>query len=48
MAQVVETLMDKMSSQDGLQIATVTLDNIVNSDRLARIRAAKTIKQAGR
>ena len=48
MAQVVETVIDKMSSQDGLQNAIVTLDNVVNTDRLARIRAGEAIKQAGR
>ena len=48
MAQVVEAVMDKMSAQDGLQNATLTLDNVLNTDRLARIRAAETIAQAGR
>ena len=47
MAQVVETVMDKMSSHDGLQNATVTLDSVLNTDRLARIRAAEAITQAG-
>lgn len=48
MAQVVEAVMDKMSAQDGLQNATMTLDNVLNTDRLARIRADETIAQAGR
>lgn len=47
MAQVVETVMDKMSSHDGLQNATVTLDSVIDTDRLARIRAAEAITQAG-
>lgn len=46
-AQVVETVMDKMSATDGLQNATVTLDNVLNTDRLARIRAGEAIAQAG-
>ncbi len=46
MAQVVEQVIDKMSATDGLQNATVTLDNVLNTDRLARIRAAEAIKQA--
>jgi 1-deoxy-D-xylulose-5-phosphate reductoisomerase len=48
MAQVVESVIDKMSARDGLQNATVSLDNILKTDRLARIRAAETIAQAGR
>ena len=47
MAQVVETVMDKMSSTDGLQNATVTLDTILQTDRLARIRADEAMTQAG-
>lgn len=47
MAQVVETVMDKMSTHDGLQNATVTLDSILDTDRLARIRAVEAIMQAG-
>ena len=48
MAQVVEAVMDKMSAQEGLQNSTMTLDNVLNTDRLARIRADETIAQAGR
>ena len=47
MARVVETVMDKMSATDGLQNATVTLDIILQTDRLARIRADEAITQAG-
>ena len=47
MAQVVETGMDKMSSCDGLQNATVTLDSVLDIDRLTRIRAGEAIMQAG-
>ena len=46
-ALVVETVLDKMSATDGLQNATVTLDNVLNTDRLARIRAGEAIAQAG-
>ena len=48
MAQIVETVLDKMSSRDGLQNAAVTLDNVLETDRLARIHAAEAIAQAGR
>ena len=45
MARVVEQVLDKMSSSDGLQNATLTLDNILQTDRLARIRATEAIEQ---
>ena len=48
MAQIVETVLDKMSSRDGLQNAAVTLDHVLETDRLARIHAAEAIAQAGR
>lgn len=47
MAQVVETVLDKMSSQDGLQNATVTLDSVMDIDRLARRVAGEIIAQTG-
>ena len=47
MARVVETTLDKMSSSDGLQNAEITLDNVLETDRLARIRAAEAISQMG-
>ncbi len=47
MARVVETTLDKMSSSDGLQNAEITLDNVLETDRLARIRAAEAISHMG-
>jgi len=47
MAQVVSRTLDKMSSRDGLQNAQVTLDNVLETDRLARIYAAETFSQLG-
>jgi len=47
MAQVVSRTLDKMSSRDGLQNAHVTLDNVLETDRLARIYAAETFSQLG-
>lgn len=47
MAQVVSRTLDKMSSRDGLQNASVTLDNVLETDRLARIYAAETFNQLG-
>ncbi|WP_373635427.1 1-deoxy-D-xylulose-5-phosphate reductoisomerase [Yoonia sp. SS1-5] len=47
MARVVEAVLDKMSSDDGLQSATITLDNILQTDALARIRAGEIISQLG-
>lgn len=43
MAEVVERVMDKMSSSDGLQNATLTLDTVLDTDRLARIRGSEII-----
>ncbi len=47
MARVVEMTLDKMSSSDGLQNAEITLDNVLETDRLARIRAAEAISHMG-
>lgn len=41
MAQVVEAVIDKMSSAEGLENATLCLDNVLQIDHLARIRAAE-------
>lgn len=47
MARVVSDTLDKMSSGEGLQNASITLDNVVETDRLARIRAGEAISQLG-
>lgn len=43
MAGVVERTLDRMSSSDGLQNATLDLDMVLETDRLARIRAGEAI-----
>ena len=45
MAVVVERVMDKMSSSDGLQKATQDLDTVLVTDKLARLRADEAIAQ---
>ena len=45
MAVVVERVMDKMSSSDGLQRATQDLDTVLDTDKLARLRADEAIAQ---
>lgn len=47
MSAVVAATLDKMSSQGGLQIADLTLDEVHNADRLARIYAGEIMKQLG-
>ena len=47
MAGVVATVLDKMSSSDGLQNAQMTLDTIMETDRLARIRADEAMNELG-
>nr|WP_281493177.1 1-deoxy-D-xylulose-5-phosphate reductoisomerase [Yoonia sp. F2084L] len=47
MSRVVSATLDKMSSQTGLQNAAITLDNVLETDRLARIYAAETFSQLG-
>lgn len=47
MSQVVSLTLDKMSSDSGLQNAHITLDNVLETDRLARIYAAETFSQLG-
>ena len=47
MSRGVETTLDKMSSSDGLQNAQITLDNVMETDRLARVRAGEAISQLG-
>jgi 1-deoxy-D-xylulose-5-phosphate reductoisomerase len=47
MAAVVERTLDRMSAQDGLQNAMLSLDDVLDTDRLARIRAAEVIAEMG-
>jgi 1-deoxy-D-xylulose-5-phosphate reductoisomerase len=47
MARVVAVTLDKMLSADGLQNAAITLDNVTETDRLARIRAGEAMSQLG-
>jgi 1-deoxy-D-xylulose-5-phosphate reductoisomerase len=43
MGQVVERVMNTMSATDGLQNAEMSLDNVFETDRLARVRASETV-----
>ena len=43
MARVVEDVLTQMSSDTGLDAAAITLDNVVQTDHLARIRASEVI-----
>ncbi len=43
MARVVEAVLDNMSSRDGLENATMTLDTVLEIDHLARIRADEAV-----
>jgi 1-deoxy-D-xylulose-5-phosphate reductoisomerase len=43
MSRVVEAVMDRMSSADGLQNAAMTLDIVLETDRLARVRASDVV-----
>ena len=43
MSRVVEAVMDRMSSADGLQNAAMTLDSVLETDRLARVRASDVV-----
>ena len=47
MSAVVSDVLNKMSSSDGLQNAEVTLDNVLETDRLARMHAGDIIKRMG-
>jgi 1-deoxy-D-xylulose-5-phosphate reductoisomerase len=47
MSAVVSATLDKMSSMGGLQNAAITLDNVLETDRLARIYAGEAFKQLG-
>ncbi|MBI1418012.1 MAG: 1-deoxy-D-xylulose-5-phosphate reductoisomerase [Limimaricola sp.] len=45
MSRVVTEVLDKMSSQDGLQNVAMSLDTVLHTDRLARVRADEAIAQ---
>lgn len=45
MSAVVSATLDKMSSTGGLQNAAITLDNVLETDRLARIYAGEAFSQ---
>jgi 1-deoxy-D-xylulose-5-phosphate reductoisomerase len=47
MARVVAVTLDKMSAHDELQKATMSLDTVLEIDRLARVRAGEVIAQIG-
>jgi 1-deoxy-D-xylulose-5-phosphate reductoisomerase len=47
MSLVVSATLDKMSSQGGLQSAAITLDNVLETDRQARIYAGEAFSQLG-
>ena len=47
MSQVVADTLDKMSSDNGLQMRDMTLDSVLDADRLARIYAGEIIKTLG-
>lgn len=47
MSRIVDVTLDKMSSGGGLQNASITLDNVLDTDRHARIYAGEAISQLG-
>lgn len=47
MARVVDRTIAKMSAHDGLQNAQVGLDNVLQTDQLARVRAGEVIRELG-
>ena len=47
MSRVVVATLDKMSSNVGLQNAMITLDNVLETDRLARIYAGEAMSELG-
>ena len=47
MSRVVDRTLDKMSDTVGLQSAAITLDNVLETDRLARVYAAEAFDQLG-
>ena len=47
MARIVEMTINKMSANDGLQNAQVSLDNVMHIDALSRIRADEAVAKLG-
>ncbi|MFQ1702208.1 1-deoxy-D-xylulose-5-phosphate reductoisomerase [Loktanella agnita] len=47
MARVVDATLDKMSSAGGIQNQPISIENVLETDRQARIYAAESIKQLG-
>ncbi|MGJ8622352.1 MAG: 1-deoxy-D-xylulose-5-phosphate reductoisomerase [Yoonia sp.] len=47
MSRVVEVTLDKMSATGGLQSGAITLDNVLETDRLARVYATEAFNQLG-
>ena len=47
MARVVEVTLDRMLAVGGLQNAAIDLDTILNTDAVARVRAAEAIAELG-
>ncbi len=47
MSRVVDATLDKMSSQTGMQNAAITLDSVLETDRLARVYAGEAFSQLG-
>ncbi|MBE0414072.1 1-deoxy-D-xylulose-5-phosphate reductoisomerase [Yoonia sp.] len=47
MSRIVEATLDTMTASAGLQNVPITLDTVLQTDRLARIRAAEAISQLG-
>lgn len=47
MARVVSQVIDTMSARDGLQNAQITLENVMETDALARLRAQEAMSELG-
>ena len=47
MAKVVEMTLNKMSSDNGVTAGAITLENVLETDNLARIHAGEAIAQLG-
>jgi 1-deoxy-D-xylulose-5-phosphate reductoisomerase len=47
MASIVEMTIDKMLTTEGLQIAPISLDDVIQIDALARVRADEAVVKLG-
>ena len=45
MAEIVDTVLTRLSSDPGLSSAQIDLDNVRQMDQLARVRAAEAIRE---